>query len=395
MTPQPESSGTVYFLGAGASAADELPITNELNLAIASRLVSERVPSQNASGRAPAAPATPAAASPLFRYYEQLYGLTQDKLLPAASAWNEFLRTRKRQPEPSKILPNVVETLSLIDLAIGQDLSFGQGLDGARLLAVRAELIEAIATGVKQAGLHKRVPLHKELVSRLAPNDAIVSTNWDVLVERALTWQLRGRLGTETLRETNIDYGAAGARLVNWRGRDLPQSKTGVRKVLKLHGSLNWFYCARCAELYANVELPWVLDPANPRPDADYCHCGVPLRNIMIAPSYVKEYGNAHLQSVWKHATAALRRAQRWVFIGYSLPPDDYHIRGMLLRALRARLDCQEEGSGPPRIEVVYCGPNDDLRARYEDLFRLAELTWHPEGMARYVGVDRDCREPR
>jgi SIR2-like protein len=358
---------TVYFLGAGASAADDLPLTNELNLAIAHALVNY----EDSYSR-------------LAQYYKTLYGIRRTDMKKAAAAWQTFLEDRKRQPETPKLLPNVVETLSLIDLAIAQDASFGERLTGAALLGVRNEMTRAIAFGVKEAGLRRQPKMARKLIDRMKPGDVVISTNWDVLVERAISYYERKASPRRSLRETTIDFGAVDARTVSWRGKDRPLAATGRRKVLKLHGSLNWFYCARCCELYANVDLPWILDPEHPRPLADYCHCGVPLRNIMIAPSYVKEYGNAHLQSVWRHATMQLREADKWVFIGYSLPSDDYHIRGMLLRALSAKIDCAKRNQSPP-IDVVAHGPDEALMTRYSDLFRRATITFHTDGMSGYL----------
>jgi SIR2-like domain len=358
---------TVYFLGAGASAADELPLTNELNLAIAHALVNY----EDSYSR-------------LSQYYKTLYGIRRTDMKKAAAAWHTFLEDRQHQFVTPKLLPNVVETLSLIDLAIAQEASFGEHLTGAALLGVRNEMTRAIAFGVKEAGLRRQPKMTRKLIQRMKPDDVVISTNWDVLVERAITYFERKANPRRALQETTIDFGAVDARTVSWRGKDRPLAATGRRKVLKLHGSLNWFYCARCGELYANVDLPWILDPEHPRPDADYCHCGVPLRNIMIAPSYVKEYGNAHLQSVWRHATKQLRDADRWVFIGYSLPSDDYHIRGMLLRALSAKLDCSRRNQRPP-IDVVSHGADDALVGRYSDLFRRASIQFFTEGMGGYL----------
>lgn len=102
----------------------------------------------------------------------------------------------------------------------------------------------------------------------------------------------------------------------------------------------------------------------------------------MIAPSYIKDYGNAHLGSVWRHAMTQLLNADRWVFIGYSLPADDYHIRGILLRALRANI---ERSGRPPAIHVAYHGSDDALVARYRDLLRLADPRLYDKGMQDYL----------
>jgi hypothetical protein len=268
---------TVYFLGAGASAADDLPLTNELNLAIAAYLIETDLKS-----------------SALATYYRRMYGIGTRELQKATAAWEDFLAARERQREAANLLPNVVETLSLIDLAILENTSFGSisdrdrykgpAIEGPMLLEVRADMTQAIGHGVKRAGLNRPATHAKRLAARLQPNDAVITTNWDVLIDRGVI--TRVRVPRKRLTKNNIDYGAVGERAVNWRAKDLPATDS-MFKVLKLHGSLNWFYCGRCSDLYANVELPWVIDSKRPREDHDFCHCGVPLRNMCVANSNI------------------------------------------------------------------------------------------------------------
>ena len=57
--------------------------------------------------------------------------------------------------------------------------------------------------------------------------------------------------------------------------------------------------------------------------DCQCKYCGTPLRAVMITPSFVKDYRNAHIQSVWYQAEWRLRESTHAFFIGYSLPNDD------------------------------------------------------------------------
>src|SRR5699024_5903242 len=146
--------------------------------------------------------------------------------------WQTFLEDRHHQFDTPKLLPNVVETLSLIDLAIAQDASFGEHLSGAALLGVRNEMTRAIAFGVKEAGLRRQPRMARKLIGRMKPGDAVISTNWDVLVERAISYFENKASARRRLRETTIDFGAVDARTVSWRGTDRPLAATGRRKVL-------------------------------------------------------------------------------------------------------------------------------------------------------------------
>jgi hypothetical protein len=48
----------------------------------------------------------------------------------------------------------------------------------------------------------------------------------------------------------------------------------------------------------------------------------------------VKVFDNAHIQMIWHNAYVELAEATEVVFIGYSLPEADYHLRTLLRRAI-------------------------------------------------------------
>ncbi len=78
------------------------------------------------------------------------------------------------------------------------------------------------------------------------------------------------------------------------------------------------------------------------------------------------------------NAYLALERADRWVFVGYSLPDEDLAIRSMLYRALDART----ENEKVTNIEVVALPADKEvLEKRYSGLFK------GPATDVRYVGT--------
>jgi hypothetical protein len=59
------------------------------------------------------------------------------------------------------------------------------------------------------------------------------------------------------------------------------------------------------------------------------------LEPLIISPTFIKEFNNAHIQMIWHNAYIDLCEAKKVVFIGYSLPEADYHLRTLLKRAIR------------------------------------------------------------
>ncbi len=119
--------------------------------------------------------------------------------------------------------------------------------------------------------------------------------------------------------------------------------------LLKIHGSLNWLYCNKCnrIDLFVSdgMRAAKALDELFnfvPYDDAYSCR-GTPCRNkkcngfvspILVTPTYIKDYENQYVESLWKRAEKVLKRADRVVIIGYSMPTDDIEVALLLKRGL-------------------------------------------------------------
>lgn len=228
----------------------------------------------------------------------------------------------------------------------------------------------------------RRAPWTSMLVGALKPGDSLISTNWDLLLDRCLVARWRSQHGRKWLTSSPIRYHCVGERPVNWRGNDLHTTTENPQSLLRLHGALNWFGCTCCGTVYVNLDGSYVLDDEDPRDDYDECHCGARLMNILIAPSYLKDYRNVSLRSVWREAQKRLEAAERWVFIGYSLPSDDFHIRAMLMRALRSGSSRRTR-----RMPIdVFLGPrSQDAANRYKALFNIAKPQVEMTGFAGWA----------
>jgi hypothetical protein len=98
----------------------------------------------------------------------------------------------------------------------------------------------------------------------------------------------------------------------------------------------------------------------------------------IVAPSFVRNVQDPNVLSIWRSAIAALRRAERWILIGYSLPPEDVAIRSMLLRGYQARTH-----GGPPEVIVVQKGKADE--PRYNVMFPATRFTYYEHGFIPYL----------
>jgi len=142
----------------------------------------------------------------------------------------------------------------------------------------------------------------------------IVSTNYDIVIEKLLGPLSSGRLG-------GFNYGIPGEDLL---GRHSVSSKwsygpvkiTGTVPLLKLHGSLNW-------AISPDAELVKYID-CRPSRGQRY--------EVLILPPAASEMHD-QLSKIWHHAHDALSAADVWVICGYSIPEYDRDVQDLLRSA--------------------------------------------------------------
>lgn len=349
-------SGTVLFLGAGATKSVQGPLTDE---------ILPRVYENNLSWMA----ADPKAA--------RLAGFLQQEF---------HLRPGLKKEQ----CPSLPLLLSLIDMALDRRELFAPNWDVEILAELRQQIELGIFDVLEEALVKFPTNNHYQLLERLFPGTevpAVISTNYDLVVDTTLMSLSTGRL----LPAGGIpNYHCGIANLAMLR----PEQKFGT--LLKLHGSLNWLYCRTCQRLELGAtestrfisKFEYIVGRdlrSSLTADGTPCPvCGRPLRPLLVAPSHLKDYRNPHLGQVWYEAQRVLRQADKVVFVGYSLPDDDVEVVYLLKRGLAHIQD-------PRKITVVeYCQDNPKIEAhehpvgrRYAALF--GDIEFHAGGLDAWL----------
>jgi hypothetical protein len=165
------------------------------------------------------------------------------------------------------------------------------------------------------------------------------------------------RAGLSTYVERERFYGHPENDLYNW-------------KILKLHGSLNWFK-------YMQPIHPDLKDTLPPDKKENiilakgYWHFGMPpiinnwlVDSIIITPILYKEtyYKMKLFSDLWIQAKLHLSQCRRLIIIGYSFPTTDFAIRKILLEAFRDnKLD-----------ELIVVNPNTSVVAIIKGLVHFS-----------------------
>lgn len=180
------------------------------------------------------------------------------------------------------------------------------------------------------SAIEDRVPpdnLYARLVSSLQPGDTILTLNYDTLLDSALV-----NAGWDPTHGYALIGGNA---KITWtRNEPEPAEALAGVKLLKLHGSLNWYVRGSFKKLARIFETKPTKVLISKRPRTNE-YSGL-VRQI-VPPIYGKFFAHRHWRQLWSVAHAALIDAEALVVIGCSLVATDFHLTGMLSHAMKQR----------------------------------------------------------
>lgn len=189
-------------------------------------------------------------------------------------------------------------------------------------------------------------------MSSLRIEDSVLTFNWDLLLDQEFHPL---RLDLPAALHYNNFFGLCLKQsLLAEGGLVIIQGPYGEQgRYLKLHGSLNWFYCsnAKCPahqELTIDRNCSRVLHRAMGIHFSDEScqRCGSATSPLLIPPLLRKPIvENWIIRSMWGIARRRLAAAQKVVLIGFSAAPTDFYSAWLL----RSTVGCRREA----RVFVV------------------------------------------
>jgi hypothetical protein len=215
-------------------------------------------------------------------------------------------------------------------------------------------------------GLTTSVPsaLWEWLLHVVERHDAILTTNYDTLIELAGAhlWE-QALIGPHPMAPGRdygwIDFGVNVSPMI---GEDAGWPRDFVRiKLLKLHGSTSWKYCAGCPgyRLDSIYRYGAIDGLAN---DAPCRRCGQrKWRPVLVPPLARKRYEDEPaIAEIRSTAQSVLSQATEIVFAGFSLDPTDEGIRDLLRQSFDPRVTRRVQLVDPRAGELI---------PRYEDIY--------------------------
>jgi len=340
----------LFVFGAGASYAEGAPLQSELLPYILSE--SDRKISKSKLGRA------------VIEFVKAFFYVSND------------------------FTPTLESVFGFIDYLIHTKESLGGECNTARIAEIRESLIKLIHYTVQTKRKEKTsASVYKIFWDHAKDNTlniGVISLNYDTLLDEAFDFPYP-------------DYGYIDycIHLMNYDWYDKYHNQIGPFnwwtnprepvpvwegsnpqpiKIIKLHGSLNWKYCNCCNQVLLTpwsseidldtmgfVRYGYSKNPHNPEAVEFRCPLDTMRFSTLITPpSHIKEISHPIIRSLMEEAAREIRCAKKVVFVGYSFPDADVHLKALFIKNLAA----------PCKIFVINRRIDEKILAAYRPLGR-------------------------
>lgn len=209
---------------------------------------------------------------------------------------------------------------------------------------------------------------HESIAAHTAakPGSAIVTTNYDCCMDLALEEKKHA-----------FDYG------IGFGNRTLHHEENeACTRLLKLHGSLNWYYCETCQEVQL-VDIRSLLkhyaDDTSPYPVIGICKaCGGQRRALLVPPLAMKFDVAPPLTPLLEDARSTFESADLILVLGFSFAEADVYISRMLSKSMQTKMT--------QRLLIV--DPSHDVVSRLRKKFKASIPGFDDNRIVRLAG---DC----
>jgi hypothetical protein len=289
------------------------------------------------------------------------------------------------------IYPSLESVFAFLDYLIYRNESLGGRYTTEYIRNIRESLIKLIYYSVGKVaspatGVYR---MFWERVGFFGREASVVTTNYDTFIDEAFDVLYPGYGFLDyCMHLMNYDYSDR-FHAYRWIiSPEHPIALTGLQlppkriKLIKLHGSLNWRYCNCCNQV---LLTPWntIIDLESraasgltdqctvPDPEGYPCDCphdGTPFQTLIVPPANLKILEHPAIGGLIGEAAREIRLASKVIFIGYSLPDADVHLKALFKKNLQSTAE----------VIVVNRGCDARVRKSYAALTRTATFVCRP-----------------
>ncbi len=267
-------------------------------------------------------------------------------------------------------LPALEEVFGFIDFHLNNNFSLSSKWTITELIKLKSNLTKilhyVISSKTKSSENFK---IFWETIRANRKEVAVITTNYDTLIDEAFDKIFSEYLIDYCIDIINFRYPENITPFDWWVNPNKPVTQFGEQtpirtKLIKIHGSLNWKYCNCCGQVGLT---PW-QHRINLKTDSfesffkrEINTCPFDnnrLLSLIQVPSHLKTTNNFIFNKLFDEAGYTIRNAKKLVFIGYSFPEADVHIRALVKRNFN------------PKNEIIVVNKSSakELIHRYETL---------------------------
>lgn len=225
-----------------------------------------------------------------------------------------------------------------------------------------------------------------EFVKDNKESAAIITTNWDTLTEG---YFLRNAINYDLC--LNSKY----YKFDDENQNQSIKTKTSPVKLIKLHGSINWFRCLQCGCMSIIEKSPCGEYLLSTGKDEMCINCGSRAKNNsillqpeIITPTMIKSFENQLYKNLWTSGAEELRNASKIIFIGYSMPTADFELKYFLQNNIlpSTEIDVVLHHNDNPKQLTKKQGHLAALlpEKRYSDAFKQNKTAFFYDGFKSY-----------
>ena len=221
----------------------------------------------------------------------------------------------------------------------------------ARIVGAFAQATEAL---LQESHGESTCDYHKEIVRRLTGDDAVLSFNYDLVIERAL------RPFAEAVA---IAFGGSIYCFEGSRNEPIP-----IPKIIKLHGSSNW----QLRKGRFSTGQSWTdLDKGPSQARRNSKEKDFP----MFQPFWDRNFEYRRWLHLWREAHLQLLRTDVLLVWGASLSPTDVEARELFSISV---------GESGVNIKLCVIDPSPSTRQRWRDLYPRAQF-WEYDRISKFL----------
>ncbi len=276
--------------------------------------------------------------------------------------------------------PSLESVFGYLDYFISKKESLKGGHTTNQLISIKESLIRLIHHRISEPKTRKGVyKKFLKCLDKINKNVSIITMNYDTLLDESFDFLYPNQaLIDYCINFMNYeDYDKIDA--FNWwvNPRE-PVSIWGGKtptpiKIIKIHGSLNWKYCNCCNQV---LLTPWdtAIDlksqgfkgrigasSENPKEIIFDLKCPndqTPFDTFIVPPSHIKDLNHPAISKLFDEAAIEIRKTKKIIFVGYSFPEADVHIKALFKKNL----------SNDTEIEVVDPFLNERIKSNYRSI---------------------------